>query len=136
QAKTRAQRPYFRPRRPNFPQQSRQPERASTRKIGIVQRADSLSNGAVEAPNQIDLIFPHYQTVVRKRALEKMLVLRVISGKQRHGAQQLIIMEQPASGCRPWITPRVGKDRGADGRSWPASWPRLRRVRLCRRALC
>jgi hypothetical protein len=46
----------------------RQSTRAPTRKIGIVQRADPLSNGAVETPNYI-------RTVARC--------------KQRHGAQHL-----------------------------------------------
>ena len=50
----------------------RQPQRASTRKIGIVQRADSLSNDAVEASNQIDLILCHSLTIVREWHFGKM----------------------------------------------------------------
>src|SRR5882672_11877874 len=83
QAKTGAQQPHLRPSRLNFPQQARQPQRASTRKIGIVQRADSLSNDAVEAPNQINLILLHSLTIVREWRFGKMPLLRVISCKQR-----------------------------------------------------
>jgi hypothetical protein len=56
---------------------ARQPQRASTRKIGIVQRADSLSNDAVEAPNQIDLILCHSLTIVREWHFGKMPLLRL-----------------------------------------------------------
>jgi hypothetical protein len=75
QAKTGAQQPHLRPSRLNFPQQARQPQRASTRKMGIVQLADSLSNDPVEAPNQIDLILCHSLTIVREWHFGKMPLL-------------------------------------------------------------
>jgi len=45
--------------------------------LGIVQRADSLSNDAVEAPNQIDLILCHSLTIVREWHFGKMPLLRL-----------------------------------------------------------
>jgi hypothetical protein len=72
----RAQQPHLRPIRLNFPPQARQLQRASTRKIGIVERADWLSNDAVEAPNQTDLILRHSLTIVREWHFGKMPPLR------------------------------------------------------------
>ena len=53
----------------------------------MVQRTESLSNGAVEAPNQINLILLHSLTIVREWHFVNMPMLRVIRCKQRHGAQ-------------------------------------------------
>jgi hypothetical protein len=39
----------------------------------------------------------HFLTIVREWHFVKMPLLRIISCKQRHGAQHLIIMERPAS---------------------------------------
>ena len=40
--------------------------------------------------------------------------------------RQRCVAVHPASDLQTVITPRVGKGRGADGRSWPASCPSRR----------
>src|SRR5882672_2287996 len=93
QAKTGAQQPHLRPSRLNFPQQAGQPQRASTRKIGIVQRADSLSNGAVEAPNHINLILLHSLTIVREWRFGKMPLLSAVDSVMKKARR----IEEPSA---------------------------------------
>ena len=62
----------------------------SGKKLAGHPSADSLSNDAVEAPNQIDLILWNSLTIVREWHFERCPV-KVINCKQRHGAQHLAV---------------------------------------------